>query len=201
MDFVFLLNYILRYPNVEMDLDDIISKKENLKKFTPLIFNRYLSFHSDIKVKNAAFLINKYLFTIKDNGILFSLMCNLTPSIQKTYIQYKSKNKKTDKYSDVIIKNFKKYYGEFYNKQEISEIVDFVYNTDKKEFVKICLSMGMTVDEVTKQYPDIKEFISDIKIDISEKKKYVKYLKDNKKTIKNKKTYNKHNESDIDSLI
>ena len=60
MDFVFLLNYILRYPNVEMDLDDIISKKENLKKFTPLIFNRYLSFHSDIKVKNAAFLINKY---------------------------------------------------------------------------------------------------------------------------------------------
>ena len=184
MDFSFLLNYILAYPNVEQDIDEITSKKENLKKFSPLIFNRYLSFHSDTNLKNASFNINKYLFTIKDTTLLFKLMCYLTPSIKKTFIQYKSKIKKESKYDTSIIKVFKKCYGEYFSTNEITEIVDYVYKNDKNEFIKICSSNGMTMDGIVKMFPDTKEYINVIKIDASEKKQFVKFLKESNKTKK-----------------
>lgn len=197
MDFSYLLTYILKYPEEQQNINDIIGVKENLKKFTPLIFNRYLSFHFDNNVKNISFLMNRYLFKIKDAAILFSLMCNMTPSVQKTYIQYKSKNKKDEKYTDSIIKIFKKFYGEHFNIDEIVEILEFVYKNDKMEFIKVCLYGGMTTPDITKTFPETEEYIENVKLDATEKKKFVKFLKDNKKI----KICNKKDVSDLDIIL
>lgn len=194
LNFSYLLNYILKYPNVEQSISEITTK-DNLKAFSPLIFNRYLSFHSNKDVKNASYILNKYIYTIKDNAIIFELMCNLTPSLDKTYIQYKSKNK-IEKRTESIIQAFKKFYGRKYNTAEINEIIDFLYKNLKSELVNVCLNFGLTTKEIIKEFPDINCVFDNLKISSTEKKNLIKIL-ENGCIKKNKKTRKKSLDEDI----
>jgi len=178
MTFFQLLTYILKYPNVEQDIK-VVATQQNLKNFSPLIMNRYLSFHEDFKVKRASMVLNKYIFSIKDSKVLFELMCTMTPPMVKTFIQYVSKPKK-DKYPDSIVNILKAYYGNHFNTDEITDIIDYLYRVDKKELIKVCMGSGMSEKEFKKIFKNDKSEVSQLKLESSEKRKYIKVLKNSK---------------------
>ncbi len=179
MDLFENINYVLNYPNVSIKIENLsIADRNSVNNY--IIF-RFLSFHKNIDVKNTIFLLNRYTFNFYKNRLmLFRLACAMTPVITgNSAIRYVKKPKGDDniKYDKRLIDIFKEIHGKFNNTKAIIEIIDYTKENLKDEFLKICIDSGLTLVEILKMFPELKDSIDSSKIKKTDQNQYIKLIK------------------------
>jgi len=135
----------------------IISPESVDKLHNVYILNRICTFSEDERVVELGFLMNRFVAILKED-MLIELYKNLMPKKVKGKINYIRKGKE-QKYSDKFIQLFKSYFGEYYSRMDIENIVDYMKLHEKNELMKMLISSGIERSDIIKNFPELKDFV------------------------------------------
>ena len=185
----FFLDYMRKKGNNPFE---ILDNEELRKSFFPFIVNRFFSFSHDKKTQFVTQLLNRYVFSFYyQPEINFGLMYLLLPKSDKferlNYI--KVAKEKTHKYAGEVYDTFRKVCNvDYLTNKDITEYISYLLEKSPQILVRMFLRAGYSKQEIKKWFPELKDYIKEVK----EPKITKKALKDIVKMVQSTSQDTKH---------